>query len=674
MDRGEERFIYSMDFTEIVEEPGDFIRYYFEIWDNDGIHGPKAAKSEIREIKTLTLNDVTLETNEKEKGINGGFQKSLERSRELQKSIDEINEKLIEQTDLRWQDNERIKNILEKQANLLETIEKIKRENLRNIEAEEKYLETGREILEKQKRLNEIMDMMLTEEMRKNIQAIKDLLQQADKDKLKDFLERMKITSKDLEEQLDRSLELFKDIAFTRKLEEVIREIRNSAREQERVIKNNELEKSVDRKEILQQKKLREEFDSIRQELKMLEEMEKTSQNPPGIQQTKEMQESISQTQNESAKQLENENRKDATKAQKKAAEQLQNLADRLEELNETNELEQAEEDAEQVRQILENLLNISFEQENLMIRTRAINRNDPKFQEIIIAQNEMQGKLKSARDSLIAIGKRQFMLQPVISRELGNINSNINGTIDALSIRSMGSALAKQQYTMTSLNNLSLLLDESIEKMNQNMALQMQGKTQQMCKNPSRGMGKKSMKNIKSMQQKISEKMQRIKQGMEKQKAGTKKQPGNQENSSLNEEIARLAAEQEAIRRELEQYEQMLQKNGEMNLGGIKNAEKEMEMNERELVNKMINQETLMRQQRILTRLLEAEKAEQLREQEEKRESTEAKNQKIGNPEKNLKYKRERQSETEILRLKQLPINRFYQAKSQNYMIKIKE
>ncbi|HAL83328.1 MAG TPA: hypothetical protein DCO83_14730, partial [Mucilaginibacter sp.] len=57
----------------------------------------------------------------------------------------------------------------------------------------------------------------------------------------------------------------------------------------------------------------------------------------------------------------------------------------------------------------------------------------------------------------------------------------------------------------------------------------------------------------------------------------------------------------------------------------GIKNADKisqQMEQTEKDLVNRRITEEAIKRQQQIQTRLLEAEKAEQQRGQDQQRES----------------------------------------------------
>jgi len=204
-------------------------------------------------------------------------------------------------------------------------------------------------------------------------------------------------------------------------------------------------------------------------------------------------------------------------------------------------------------------------------------------------------------------------------------------------------------------------------------MHMSMKGKGGKMCKNPSMGKGNKNMKKISQMQQQLTEQMERIRKGLQEQmnKQGEKGKAGTQ---GMNEQIARLAAEQEAVREELQKYAQYLKEQGEMDQGSLNEAIKEMEQNERDLINKQVTRESLLRQQKILTRLLESERAEQIREHQEERESNEAKNQKYSNPGQNLEYNKYSYGGTELLRRKTLPVNRFYKGKTNKYLIKIEK
>ena len=85
------------------------------------------------------------------------------------------------------------------------------------------------------------------------------------------------------------------------------------------------------------------------------------------------------------------------------------------------------------------------------------------------------------------------------------------------------------------------------------------------------------------------------------------------------------------------------------------------MEQTEQDLVNKRLTEETLKRQQDILTRLLESEKAERQREQDEKRESNEAKDQDYRNQSQFEEYKKLKMREIELLKTIPPSLNPFY-------------
>lgn len=673
----DENFYYSINVNDYIKTPGDRLTYFFEVWDNDGINGPKSAKSEIREIKTLTVNEIEVIAQESEKKIKEQIKNSWEEAKKVEKAIDQLNRKMLDKQGLDWQEKKEIDDLIRRTEEMLNAIDQVKEENLNNIRREEEFLRTSQSVMEKQKRLSELMEELMTDELRKTLDELNKLMEQVDKSKLKSLMEEMKMTSKEMEQQLDRNLELFKQIEFERKLEESISELRKIAEEQNKLADQVEQEKAVSQQSKEEQKELNSRFDSLQSELGKLQEMDKQLEQPIGIEKTESQQDSISSSMNDAKQKIDEKQKMEAIKSQKKAGKQMEQLASDLEMMQQDSEMEQYSEDARQIRQILENLLTVSFDQEALIAQTRTINRNDPRFQEIISKQSQMNENLGPVKDSLVSIGKRQFLIQPIITRELNSINRNITETVEFLTDRNITLALSKQQFTMTSLNNLAVLLDEAMEQMNRNMSMSMQGKSSKMCQNPSQGKGKKSMKSIRQLQQQMSEQMEKIRKGLLEQKGskgkqGEKGEKGERGKKGLNEEIARLAAEQESIREELRQYEQFMKEQGEMGQGDLQNAIKDMEQNERDLINKQVTRESLLRQQQILTRLLESEKAEQLREQQEKRESDEAKNQKYSNPEQKMEYNRYSVGGTDILRYEALPVNHFYKNKSMRYLIQI--
>jgi hypothetical protein len=665
-------FYYAVDLLKLLPEAGQNIQYYFEVWDNDGIHGPKATKSEIKTISTPTMEEIARRTDVNEQDMNQDLEKSLLDAKAIRKNMEELNKKLVDQTSISWQEKKKIEDLIKANQAIEEKVDQIKKKNSENIAAEENQLQTSERIIEKQKQLNEMMDQMLSEEMKKMIQELKALLNQIDKDKLGNLLEKMKMSNKDLETQLDRNLALLKQIEFDRKLESTVNDLRKNAENQDKLAEETEKQTQPNEKLIEKQKEITQKADSIAARIKELEKEGKQLETPAELGDTKDKQDSISKNLSESSQSLKEKKNKAAAGTQKKAAKQMKDLAQQMEESQDENESEQMEEDAANIRMILENLVRLSFDQEEMITNTRQIARNDPRYTELVYRQKEFSGKMKVVEDSLNAIAKRQIMIKPIVTKEIAAINLNIELALEAMDTRNISVAIAKQQFAMTSINNLALLLNESLEKMNQKMSSNMKAKAgNKSCPNPGgKGKGKMSAKKMKDMQQGMGKQLEKLKAGLENAKKDG--QGSKQGQSGMNQEIARLAAQQEALRNEMQKYQDEMGSKGVKDQGSLNEAAKDMEQIEKDLINKRITQETIRRQQNIMTRLLESEKAEQMRDQEEKRESTEAKTQKNSNPGLNYQYNTLKRASQDNIQLILPGINSFYKNKVNNYIVKI--
>jgi hypothetical protein len=283
------------------------------------------------------------------------------------------------------------------------------------------------------------------------------------------------------------------------------------------------------------------------------------------------------------------------------------------------------------------------------------------------IAQDQFKLKddARLIEDSLQALSKRVMQLKSFITKEVGDMNQHIEGAIQALGTRNTPVAKVKQQYVMTSVNNLAVMLSEVLKQMQQQQQQQQQG--QGSCAKP--GKKKPGGGALSKLQKQLNEDMQKLKDG---QKPGQQGQKPGQRQSGQGKEFAQMVARQQAIRRELQRMNDQLKKEGK---GGkpeqnfMEKALQEMEQTERELLNKSLSQETLNRQQDILTRLLESDKAEREREEDETRKSNTA-DQNIANRQKAFDvFKQLKSRELEGLKSQTLDLQPFYRQKVDRYM-----
>jgi hypothetical protein len=658
----QQQFFHFFDLDTINIKPGHQIAYHFEVWDNDGVNGAKVTRSQPMLFKAPTLEEIEKMTEEDNQQIKDELDRSIREARELQRKADELSRKLIEKPEIGWQEKQQIQDLFNEQKKLQERIENIQRENQIKSLQEQNYKQVDEELIRKQERLQELFDAIMNEELREMFEEMQQLMDKIDKDKVNEMLDKMKMDSKDLEKQLDRNLELFKQLEFEMKLQESIDKLKELAERQEDLGKQSD-EEGADAQDLKeQQEELNEDFEKFREDLEELRNKNEELQEPNPMPDSEELEESIEQDMEEGTEMLEQGKPSKASPKQKSASGKMQEMAGRMEQMQSEMYDEELGESIEDLRMILENLLQLSFDQEGLLERTREITTIDPQYPSIMEEQKKIRDDLVMVEDSLWALSKRQQMIEPFITREIQSINHHVDRTLENLTERKKAMATENQQFVMTSINDLALLLSEALRQMMD--AMQMQASGQCSKGSPKPGKGQASMKSMRQLQQQLNEQIQKMKEGMGKQDS-----PQQGERNTMNSEgFARMAAQQEAIRRMMEQYQEQMK---EMGLGQnreLNDMMEQMEQTETELVNKMITQQTMERLKELETRLLKHEKAELKREMEEQRESREGKDVNNRNLDEFLEYNRLKNKEVELLRTVPPNLRPFYKEKVNQY------
>lgn len=141
-------------------------------------------------------------------------------------------------------------------------------------------------------------------------------------------------------------------------------------------------------------------------------------------------------------------------------------------------------------------------------------------------------------------------------------------------------------------------------------------------------------------------------------------KGPGGKE---MSKEFARMAQEQAALREALRKMKEGMSQ-GEKKASGVDELMEKMDQTETDLLNKRITQETLMRQEEIITNLLDMETAEREQEKEEKRESKTANQVDRKLPPEIEEYLKQRQSSVEVYKTVPPTLKPFYKKLVEKY------
>lgn len=657
-------FFHYLDLDELAINAGEELSYYFVVWDNDAVNGSKSTRSQNFYFKAPTLEEISEKLEETNEAIKSSMEEHIEMAQQLQKELDELNKKLLDKEELSWEDKKQVKELLKKQQELQENVQNLEKQNAKKNKEKSEYQELSEEILQKQALLEKLFEELMTDEMKELYEELEEMMENLDKDKLQEKLEEIKLSNEDLEKELDRNLELLKQFEFEQKMEENIEKMKALAEEQEALSEESE-DKSSDKEDLKEkQDKLNEEFSKLEEEMEKAEKMNDELEDSNQLSDMEKLQEETSNDMQESSDQLEKNKKNKASKSQKAASEKMQKMAMQMKMDMQAMSNDKAAEDMDALRQILENLVELSLDQEAVMDTLAVTDPQDPKYIEMIREQNLLKEDASLIADSLYALSKRQVQIAPSINREMSSINYNFDKSLEHMAERQTNDAGFRNQNIMTSANNLALLLNEILDQMQQQMANNMPGN--QSCEKPG-GQGQATsgkMKNIKKQMEKQLEQMR------ESLKKGSQKN-GEKMGEGKAKELAKMAAKQEAMRQQLQEMSEQMQEGEDGENGGnkgLKEAIKKMEENETDIVNNRINQETIKRQEEIMVRLLEVENAEREQEKEKKRESQQASQQKREQPNEFLEYQKQKLKQAELLQSIPPSLRPFYKDKVNEY------
>ncbi len=670
----QDQFFYYWDASNLQVNAGDEIEYYFEIWDNDGVNGSKATRSATYVFKAPTLKEIEASTTQKNDAIKQELKQTIADAKKLEKDLNELNKDMFDKKNLNWEDKKKIEDVMKREHELENKAANIQKENEQKRAQEQEYKNENKDLLQKQEELNKLMEKMMNPEMKKLMEELQKLMEKMDKDKIQETLEQMKYSNKDIEKEMDRTLEIFKKMELEQKIQEAADNLKKLGEEQQKLSEKS-LEKNADNKALQKkQDELNKSFEDLKKDMKELDKKNQELTNPEKLENTEQEQKEISEEQKNSKEQLEKKENKNASKSQKNAGEKMKKLGEKMEQMQSNAEMQQAEEDEAALRTLLNNLIRVSFNQEEVMGQLKDVDMNNPQYLKIGKSQRKLKDDMKMIEDSLFALSRRVVQISSMVNKEINSIDKNIEKALDFYEDRNVGMARNNQQYAMTSMNNLALMLAEALNQMQQQS--ESMKSSSGSCKKPGKGKPKPTASDIKKMQENLNEAIKKLKEEQKKaseQKDG--KKPGGKEgkmgkdgNKGNNEQLAKLAAQQQAVRNALNELNQMENKDGKNGLGDLGKLAQKMEEVQKDIVNDRITQETISRIDEIKTRLLESEKAEREREQDEKRESKEGKNIAKRNPFDLDEYKRLKLKEIELLKTLPPSLSPYYRQKVDQY------
>lgn len=667
--QAQESFFFNWNLDTLNLKPGQQLEYFLQVWDNDGVNGRKSTRSANYTFFIPNKDQLVTDISRSQSQTENKIQESVTKAQELKDQIEDANQKMKGKQNLDWQDKKKLEDIIDQKKSLDKFIEQLKEQNKLLEQKKDAFTEQDERIREKADQIKKLMDELLDEETKKLLEELERLLKEnSNTQDIQKLMEKLNQNSQNLEKELERTLELFKQLQFDYKLDQAIQEIKEQKEQQQSLMdKTQQLEKASDPKSkenkeqsgseknqekaqelAEEQKELNEDFKKFEEKAEELQKLGEELDQEEGLPENEQTEE-IDKAQQESEENLKQNSPSKSKGAQQKAVQKMQQMQQQMEGMQSSMSMETDMENIESLRQIIHGLIKISFDQENLIKSFRELEQSDPRFNGLAQQQLKLKDDVKVLEDSLLALSKKDPMMSSFVTREVTELNTRIDKVVEANRDRRRQQAQTEMQFSMTSINNLALMLDSHYD-----MLMQMMANAKPSMK---KGKQKGNQKSLSQMQQQLNERIEQLK--------GSGKS-GRQ----MSEELAEMAAEQERIRRALQEMEEKMKQNGGKLPGDLPGK---MEETETELVNKQLTDQLIQRQREILTRLLESEKSMRAQDLDEERKGETAKDYEKEIPAAVEEYLRLKEKEVELLKTVPPKLYPYYKKEVGEYFKRIR-
>ena len=582
-----EYFEYDWDVSNLDIGPGDEIIYWIKAYDNNNVTGPGIGLSNTQRAYFPSLEELFLEVENEQKDIFETFDNMNESMEELKNIYEDMSNDVLK-NEIGWDQEEdageminEIQSISNKIENLEQAIQKIEELNENNNLVNEN-------LGEKIEALQKMFQDIITPELMAALQELQKSLNDDDFQKSLEELNKLEFKMEDLENELDRMIDLFKQIVAEQKLDELIKKIENMENLQKEISnKINNKELNHDTKSIEEEQ--RNNLNDILKTMKSTEELFKDNNNKTAEDLNQLRNSSISNELKKELNKISNNNETDKNKSSTKIENHINEMKNKLNEIISEYNKKLGIEILTMYTRIIKNLLDMSYEKELINKDSKSIKyKTNPNIRSITNKENIILYQYKNLFIQISDLSSKRFHIKPEVSKSFGQIFNNLIKTINNFEQGKINVAKEHQKLTLEYINKAAILLLKAMDEM-------------QASKSAS---GYEEY--LQSLQE-ISQGQQLMNQGMQSLlPIPFGQQPGQ---NSLMES---LISQQKKL---MEQLKKLMEEGG--NPGGGKEGQGELgkaleDMEEiiNNLQNNIINEETFDKGEKVYNKLLNHQKA----------------------------------------------------------------
>ncbi|MBD3218395.1 MAG: hypothetical protein GF310_08980 [candidate division Zixibacteria bacterium] len=582
--------------------PGSFVDYYFEVWDNDNISGPKSAVSRTYTARHPTIEEMFVDIEEAREDMISEMVEAFRQEMELQERAKELREDLQFQDETEWETQKDIEKMHQDQQKMMDNLEKMAEQfDKLNQEAKENDLLTL-EMIQKLNELQKLFEEVATDEMKEAMKKLQKAMEDMDKNELERAMKDFEMSTDEMIQNIDRAISQLKRFQIEQKMQAMIAMAEEILKNQDSV---NEKAEQSDKSELPKLKSREDQNESdtknLKKEASDLREMlaeNKLDQEPNAGEFCEAVENTdADQDMDEMSESMQNQQKQQAMQSGQTASAKIEDMLSKMKNAQSKFNNQMSAEMAQKMRNAIDDLLYLSDEQEALYNEIMPLSPRSQMLPEYAQKQQDLRSEAQRLRGELKEIAKQSVFIQNALDQFMKGVCNSMENSISSLSEKNGRAAANHQSEGIYSLNQSAQTLIESLNSQSQ-------------CNS--------SCSNNQSMFQKMN-KMSKGQKKINKQTQSMCNNPSQKPGKPSQDALRRLAAQQQNLRQGISE---MVDEFGDRKdvAGRLDKMAEEMKKVIEALESGDVGSPTLDRQKRIYSRMLDFQLSLERRDYSEKR------------------------------------------------------
>ena len=657
-----QEFYFSFDFAEFAGTDKTEINYYFEVFDNDNLSGPKSTRSSRLIYRIPDLNTIFDYNREVSQSVNNDLKKAEKIAGEIVTGIQDLREKLLDNTTDDWEKQQLSKEVVRKKEQLDRLLEAVKENNQKKSDLNRSFTVQDSLLIDKQKKIQDLLDRLMDSEIKQLLDEFSKLSEEFSKDKFKNLDERMEFTFDQVSEELDRNIELLKRFQIEERHDLISKQIDRLKSDQarlERLLEN----KSFDRDSAYSRNK------SILNDLRAIENnYEELITENSTLSEPFDLKDFKTDFDRLSWKMQQQRQNISGNKKDKKLSEEIEDdlfeLSTRMKQQQERNFVNKSLPQND-IELIIQNILIISLSQEELLQQFSDVQAQSLKYNELGRIQDLKRQEYKIIKDSLSVLAKSNLMLASLLDRKFYDLEVKFGLLPGYIQDNRRSDLLREQHYIINYLNDIALSLTDALQKAKEevNRSGKRRGEKNSDKKRQRNSSGDSGYPKMKQFQRNLKKQLEDL---VSQMKNGEKGKP-------LHQRISNMIRENELFRKSLNEFIS--------EAGSMSSREKQLlneinqliDQNIRDMANYSVSGQLINRNNLIYNKLLMSEKASKEKEDfEDKRKSESATQTRFHRPEQMFEFQKKSAFIKTDIQKSDLKLNTYFKSMYNHYYIKL--